>query len=88
MEHDANAFLDAATRVSFLEDVIEEKRVKPEDIEELNKLAGVLHEQVLSLKADTCEVLKSEGFVVKPGDKITGFTRNNDLETITILGYN
>lgn len=88
MEHDANAFLDAATRVSFLEDVIEEKRVKPEDIEELNKLAEILHEQVLNLKADACEVLKSEGFVVKPGDKITGFTRDRNLETITVVGRN
>lgn len=86
MKHDINAYLEADRRVLFLQDVIEEKRVRPEDIEELNKLAEVLYQQVLNLKADACEVLKSEGFVVKPGDTITGFTRERNLETITVIG--
>lgn len=88
MEHDANAFIDAATRVSFLEDVIEENRVKPEDIEELSKIAEVLYKQVQNLKADACDALQNQGFLVKPGDTITGFTKKNKLETVTIIGRN
>ena len=85
MEFDFNAYMKAHTRICFLHDAVESKRILPEDIAALTELATEINRQVIHLRHDATERLEQQGFFIKPGYKITGLNRDGNLETISAL---
>lgn len=74
----------AISNLQFIAEVTRDGRPRPEDLDVLRELERQLTHEIRNLATDVKEKILESGIFVKPGDEVTGFTRDNVLETITI----
>ena len=74
----------AISNLQFIAEVAQDGRSLPQDLELLRELERQLTHEIRNLATDVREKILESGIFVKPGDEITGFTKDNVLETITV----
>lgn len=84
MTFNKDAVTNAVQRIQFIAEATQDGRPRPEDLDALRELERQLTHEIRNLSTDVREKILENGIFVKPGDEITGFTRDNVLETITI----
>lgn len=84
MTYDHGVIMDATNRLCFIAEAQKDGRPRPEDLDELREIERKLVSQIRSLGDDVRESILSCGIFVKPGERITGFTKDNAIESISI----
>lgn len=82
---DCEIYDKADARIRALRAFITDGRVKPEDLLEISELSQTIGGELRKLKAEAAKCLVDQGFLVKPGDTLSGLTIDNRIETITVL---
>ena len=84
MTYDHSVTVDATNRLRFIAEAQKNGRPRPEDLSELREIERKLVNQIRVLGDDVRESILSCGIFVKPGERITGFTKDNEIESISI----
>lgn len=84
MTYDHSVTIDATSKLRFIAEAQKDGRPRPEDLGELREIERKLVSQIRSLSDDVRESILSCGIFVKPGERITGFTKDNSIETISV----
>ena len=84
MTYDHSVTVDATNRLRFIAEAQKDGRPRPEDLGELREIERKLVNQIRVLGDDVRESILSCGIFVKPGERITGLTKDNEIESISI----
>lgn len=84
MTYDHSVTVDATNRLRFIAEAQKDGRPRPEDLSELREIERKLVNQIRVLGDDVRESILSCGIFVKSGERITGFTKDNEIESISI----
>lgn len=84
MTYDHSAIIGATDRLRFIAEAQANQRPRQEDLLELREIERQLVKEIRSLGDDVRESILSCGIFVKPGERITGFTKDNEIESISV----
>lgn len=74
----------ALEKILHIQTCAEEGRASEGDLEEVNRCLRLIEQQAEITKDCVRKSLIEQGFYVKPGQKLVGFTKGGLMETITV----